>query len=399
VATEGQRRAVERQIERARSSLAACEDAGGDPETISRARATLVAAYAVRARDARCGAGQLSLGSQRAPSVDACDDGWRRVEEIVAEAEAAACQAMRLARMVDRQPAWKAARAAEAAARDARRLVTERNHAYTFHADPRFSFGEGWHLAAAAVLAGVAIQIEPGKPQTAQVERFLHDAGLSSRLQPYRSRPRSSKQLTAIVAQGFRASPLEARRKLREAFLGPAPISPAVAEWTDRRLAGTAGARTKKVLLWVRQGAHQAARNSTHPELVELARRTLVLGLTPVLIGDAVQGGDVPPGAVDLTSFFRDPIFQGLTTRRAQLQMFEHLRESHGLVGQLGVTTAGMDGPALMGLPTAYLTAAPNPRMRAWVGTVPGYQEIVRDEGYTERVDETLRRWFPAGSS
>ena len=50
--------------------------------------------------------------------------------------------------------------------------------------------------------------------------------------------------------------------------------------------------------------------------------------------------------------------------RRAQLQFFEHLRRAHGLVGQLGVTTAGMDGPALMGLPTMYLTDAPNVRMR-----------------------------------
>ncbi len=392
VAKEAERRAVEREIDRARSLLAGCEDAGGDPETASRARATLVRAYAARARDARTGAGQLSLGSQRAPTPEACDDGWRRVEAIVADAEASAVQATRLARIVDSRAAWTSARAAEAAARDARRLVAERNHAYTFHADPGFSFGEGWHLAAAAVLAGVAIQIEPGKPQTAQAERFLRDAGLGARLQPYRSRPRASKQLTEIVAQGFRGGPHAAQRKLRAAFLGSAPIPPAVAEWTDRKLAGAAGAG-KKVLLWVRQSAHHPMRNTAHAELVELTRRTVARGLVPVLIGDAVPGGDVPPRAVDLTSFFRDPLFQGPTMRRAQLQLFEHLREAHGVVGQLGVTTAGMDGPALMGLPTTYLTDAPNVRMRAWVGAVPGYQEIVREDGYLERIDATLSRW------
>jgi hypothetical protein len=79
--------------------------------------------------------------------------------------------------------------------------------------------------------------------------------------------------------------------------------------------------------------------------------------------------------------------------RRAQLQFFEHLKDTHGLVGQLGVTTAGMDGPALMGLPTLYLTDAPNVRMREWVGAIPGYREIVRETGYLERVTLALSEW------
>jgi hypothetical protein len=82
--------------------------------------------------------------------------------------------------------------------------------------------------------------------------------------------------------------------------------------------------------------------------------------------------------------------------RRAQLQFFEHLRAAHGLVGQLGVTTAGMDGPALMGLPTLYLTAAPNPRLGTWVGTVPGYEEIVRANDYLERISQRLEEWAEA---
>ena len=52
-----------------------------------------------------------------------------------------------------------------------------------------------------------------------------------------------------------------------------------------------------------------------------------------------------------------------------------------------------MDGPALMGLPTMYLTAAPNVRMGEWGGSIPGYQEIVRGEGYLERISDTLRQW------
>jgi hypothetical protein len=91
--------------------------------------------------------------------------------------------------------------------------------------------------------------------------------------------------------------------------------------------------------------------------------------------------------------FWKDPIFRQADTRRAQLQFFEHLRTAHGVVGQLGVTTAGMDGPALMGLPTLYLTDEPNVRMREWVGAVPGYREIVRENGYLEELSRTLCAW------
>jgi hypothetical protein len=404
---ERHRRQLELAIDLANRVLAAAEqagerageDAGGDASgnaaTRAGARSILVKAHAARAQDARHGAGQLSLGAQRAPTCEACEDGWQRVEEIVAVAEASAIAAARMAAELDNNSAWKAARAAEAAARDARRIADQRNHAYTFHADPGFSFGEGWYLAAAAVLAGVAIQIEPSKPQTPQAERFLRDAGLGSRLVPYRSRPRANKHLPEIVARAFGEGPLSAQRKLRAAFLGDEPIPQAIIDWADRRLAGVSAGR--KVLLWVRNGAHHPARNTTYPELVELVRRTLAASLVPVLVGDAVRDGEVPSGAVDMTFFWKDPIFQGADMRRAQLQLFEHLLGARGLVGQLGVTTAGMDGPALMGLPTMYLTDAPNVRLGTWVGTVPGYQEVVRGNGYIEQVSDRLRQWADEG--
>lgn len=360
-----------------------------DPQTRARACATLVKAHAARAQDARHGAGQLALGSQRAPTREACEDGWQRVAEIVAVAEASGRAAAHFAELVDKPSVRKAAQAAASAAQDARRMIDERNHAYTFHADPKFSFGEGWYLAAAAVFDDVAIQIEPDKPQTAPAERFLRDAGLSARFQPYRSRPRANKHLPAIVAHAFRADPLSAQRKLRHAFLGDAPVAPAIANWIDSRLAQRA---TKKVLVWVRHGAHHPLRNSTHAELAELVRRARHTDLEPILIGDGLRG-EAPAGAVDMTLFWKDPIFQGADMRRAQLQFFEHLRAAHALIGQVGVTTAGMDGPALMGLPTLYLTAEPNVRLGTWVGAVPGYEELVRGERYLERISEILHHW------
>jgi hypothetical protein len=50
-----------------------------------------------------------------------------------------------------------------------------------------------------------------------------------------------------------------------------------------------------------------------------------------------------------------------------------------------------------MGLPTMYLTDAPNVRLGTWVGTVPGYREVVRGDGYLERVSDRLRRWADDG--
>jgi hypothetical protein len=52
-----------------------------------------------------------------------------------------------------------------------------------------------------------------------------------------------------------------------------------------------------------------------------------------------------------------------------------------------------MDGPALMGLPTLYLTQEHNVRLGKWVGAVPGYQEVVRESGYFEIIRTTLHQW------
>ena len=339
------------------------------------ARSILAEAHTVRAEDARHGAGQISLGAQRAPTLEACDDGWQRVSEIVAIAEESA----RIA---------STARAI-AAARSARKLIEERNNAYTFHAERGFSFGEGWYVAAACVLAGITIQIEPNKDGTAQAERFLRDAGLAAQLQVFRSRPRAPKHLTSIIADAFRSDPTFAQEKLRAAFLGDGPLSPAVVSWTERELASAPAA--KKVLLWIRVSTHHPWRNTTAAEIAELVARAHDAGLVPILFGDALA--EVPSGAIDLTLGWREPIFQADDGRRAQLHLFEHLRRTHGLVGQLGVTTAGMDGPALMGLPTMYLTDATNVRMREWEGAVPGYREVVRDAGYLDRIRDALIAW------
>ena len=366
-------------------------------------RLLLAKAHAVKADDARHGVNQLSQSAQRAPTREACDEGWQRVEaiarvavEAAALAEAVACE------LESEAPGTSGCRAARVAAdraavaaRAAETHVAERNHAYTFHTDNGFSFGEGWYLAAAAVLAGVAVQIEPGQPGTASAERFLRDAGLTDELVPYRPRPRAMKQTTELVARAFRADPAAAQARLRAAFLGAEPVPSAVQDFVARRLEAARGVEThrKKLLLWIRDGVHHAGRNTNTEELVELARRTQRAGLVPVLIGDALREAPIPECCIDMILFWKEPLFRQSDLRRAQLQFFEELRERHGLVGQLGVTTAGMDGPALLGLRTLYLTETPNVRMGQWVGAVPGYEEVVRDATYLERISARLSEW------
>lgn len=350
----------------------------------------LLRAQAARAEDARYGAGQLSRGSQRAPTWADCEDGWQRVEQIVCNAEEAALEAARFAELLDTAKARAIARRAEIAGNAARKIVIERNRAYTFHADPGFSFGEGWYLAAAALLAGVPIQIRPGAVQELQAKQFLCAAGLEGSLRPYRARPASPKHLTHIIAEAFHVDPSGAQRTLRAAFLGDESPSASLRSWIDGNVGGNS---ERKVLLWVRTGDHDAGRNTCFDELRQLSELVLNAGLTPIFFGDAVPADLVPTSAVNLTLCWKEPLFQGPDMRRAQLQLFEELRCRHGLVGQIGVTTAGMDGPALMGLPTLYLTQERNVRLGKWVGAVPGYQEVVRAPGYFEIIRTTLHQW------
>lgn len=362
----------------------------GESREVALLQWVLVQALGARGEDARYGAGQLSRGSQRAPTLEDCEDGWQRVEQIACTAEDAALEAARFAQLLDMAKAREIARRAEVAGKAAREIVLERNRAYTFHADPGFSFGEGWYLTAAALFAGLSIQIRPGAAQELQVRRFIFDAGLEGSLRPYRSRPASPKHLTHIIAEAFRADAPGAQCTLRAGFLGDESPSATLRSWIDGKVGGKP---EQKVLLWVRTGDHDARRNTCFDELRQLSELVVNAGLTPIFFGDNVPLELVPPSAVNLTLCWKEPLFQGPDMRRAQLHLFEELRCRHGLVGQIGVTTAGMDGPALMGLPTLYLTQERNVRLGKWVGAVPGYQEVVREPGYFEIIRTTLHHW------
>lgn len=355
-------------------------------------RELLFDVYSAFVEDARHGVGQLSRSAQRAPTEVDCEDGWRRVETIARGADAVARRAAALRRDDDPPRVHTLVERIERVARAARAIVTERNHAYTFHANPAFSFGEGWYAAAAGVLGGVCLQIEPDQKHSAAVLKFLEGAGLASQLRAYYPRPRANKALPLVVADAFRRDAASAQARLRAALLGDSEVVPRVHAWLEARLGSPPNRLT--VLVWNRQCRHHAHRNSSPEELATLCRLAVEAELQPISIGDgSVQ---LPEQALDLTLFWKEPLFQGLEMRRAQLEVFECLRERYGLVGQVGVTTAGMDGPALLGLPTLYLTAEPNVRLGRWVGAVPGYEEVVRDGTHLTHIATRLRAWARA---
>jgi hypothetical protein len=378
---------IERGIALARLALQGVND----DHQRTRIRKSLIVAHAARAEDARYGAGQLSRSAQRAPTREDCEDGWLKVRSIVENARTSSLEARRHADAVGDYRSQQLAARAERAAAAAQRTLDERNQAYTFFTDPGFSFGEGWYLAAASLLVGLPIQVKAGTRQEVQARRFLDDAGLSGALVPYRSRPANPKHLTDLIARSFRADPGAAQELLRAAFLGSEARPSRLVEWVAQRVGHDPN---KKVLLWVRISDHDAHRNTDFEELLQISRLVLNAGLTPVFFGDAIDPAMQIERAIDLSLCWKEPIFQGADMRRAQLQLFEELRQRHGLVGQIGVTTAGMDGPALLGLPTAYLTASPNVRLGKWVGAVPGYQELVRQPGYFKTLGAVLEDWI-----
>lgn len=362
----------------------------------TRFRKLLVQAHAARAEDARYGVGALSRSAQRAPTLKDCEEGWRKVAMIVDNARESADKARRLASEVGEFRTGKLVERAERAANLAESTLAARNRAYTFFTTPGFSFGEGWYLAAASLFAELPIQVRTGTPQERQALQFLKDVGLAKRLMPYRPRPASPKHLTDIIATTFERDPQAARKKLRDAFLGQQPASAPIVEW----LKGQMGTDIRpKVLLWTRISDHDPHRNTAFDELACLGQLIADIGVTPVFFGDAIPNDVDLSGGIDLTLCWKKPLFQTLSMRRDQLQLFEVLRSNHHLVGQIGVTTAGMDGPALMGLPTAYLTDEPNVRLGKWVGKVPGYEEVVRDSDYLVRLQDHVLRWQQAKSA
>ena len=125
----------------------------------------------------------------------------------------------------------------------------------------------------------------------------------------------------------------------------------------------------KKVLIWIRTKSGPTSHRNTSPSLInDLIKAAIKAGVAPILIGDAVPSKKITGIQVknlsecyDMTGFYNwvEDIPPPLKVRKRmfdsmqkQLLFFECLMTGFKIVGQVGVKSGGMDGPALIGLRT-----------------------------------------------
>ena len=215
-------------------------------------------------------------------------------------------------------------------------MLAARNRAYTFFTTPGFSFGEGWYLAAASLFAELTIQVRTGTPQERQALQFLNDVGLAKRLVPYRPRPASPNISPTLLQRHSSVTRIQRRKSFAM------PFGATTCFGTDCRMAERPDG-----------DRHTAKGTSRHASAITTRTETRLL-MSLHALANSLPTWDHPcllrrrntkdldlSGGIDLTLCWRNPLFQTLSMRRDQLQLFEVLRRRHHLVGQIGVTTAG----------------------------------------------------------
>ncbi len=198
--------------------------------------------------------------------------------------------------------------------------------------------------------------------------------------------PRSAGFATTVVGNKYEAKPGASQAAVRNAFTGAdlGPSDEQLAEFVTKK--GFESGK-KYALLWIRLSAKEKS-GGAHAELdtsiqgvrqlKELLKHT---GRRPVLVGDR-PGKDITADTIDMIKFWdEEPFkaFKGLSTRIAQLRMFEYMRKSGIDLLSIGMRSGAMEGPALLGIPTMYIEELGNKqheRMEKWKGKVPGWSQV-----------------------
>jgi hypothetical protein len=207
---------------------------------------------------------------------------------------------------------------------------------------------------------------------------------------------------TQLVGRAFQANPTAVANYLRLAFLSGRESLRKVDEHLSKTVESwNANQKTQpmRVLVWARNAvkpdtkARPGAvdtryRNSgtfLTAALVQCVRRA---GLVPVLVGDTLPSGGqfkkvhsrMSEESHHLGQFFKQDCFGGEETVRRQLYFLNGLQCRGGVIAQVGVKAGGMDGPALMGLPTIVIDLETDPelqiRMSRWGQKLPHYHVI-----------------------
>lgn len=154
---------------------------------------------------------------------------------------------------------------------------------------------------------------------------------------------------TTVVAKNSNMNPGSVIGKLQELMVQQ--YDGLISSLLGDKLSGSV---EKKVLVWIRNDAHnEPVRNTTLERLMSFTDIVRSVGCQPVYIGarpDYELPGDHRLGG-DLVEFFKE--FKGEDTVLNQLSLFKNLKEKFGVVAQIGMQSGGMDGPAFfVGIPT-----------------------------------------------
>lgn len=244
--------------------------------------------------------------------------------------------------------------------------------------DPR-SFGEAYHVCAAAILdenvKWCVVEVKSQEKDRAKAaEEFLkaHAENRKTECEQYKQCNNKSTTLaTRIVAKAFEECSNNAVAKLREKWL-PSNVQPSGETFAEKWLTDIS---RKKVLIWNRARDYQSERNTSLCLLNQLFSLVAEANLFPILFGHPIEA---PRSPCNLTELWREP---ELESHMAQLSFVNLLRDKYNLVGSIGNRSGGMDGHALLGLPTLYLEASTalgcnQERMKQWVDVVPGYKRL-----------------------
>eukprot|EP00051_Salpingoeca_urceolata_P012250 m.151926 g.151926 ORF g.151926 m.151926 type:complete len:378 (-) comp17427_c0_seq1:443-1576(-) len=158
-----------------------------------------------------------------------------------------------------------------------------------------------------------------------------------------------------------------------------------------------------KYLVWIRNGAREASRDTTQEYLNAMLAAVALQGGVPLLIGQRNGALNINDTNCSLLEFFTDKAFLVNNGFARQLYMFQQLMTCYGVVGQLGVKSGGMDGPALLGLPTITIdvehAVGEVTRMASWGRYMPGYRTVYNYRHKWSALKEYKRAGAGAGAA
>jgi hypothetical protein len=241
------------------------------------------------------------------------------------------------------------------------------------------SFGEAFHVGAAVLLCPDARwRVVNGSEQSRKHASAFLDCCAPNR--SHEGGGKGASEATSLVKREFERNAIAALTRLRTNWLSASdeflrPLRAFADRWVSP-------IRDRKLLIWNRgRDDYQSERNTTpklRGQLTSLARD---LRLAPILIGHPIGA---PRSPCDLTGLWEDEVFRK-SPYLSQLAFVDLLCREYGVVASVGNRSGGMDGPALLGLPTIYLedpsaNELSQKRMQAWVNVVPGYRRQVLND-------------------